>query len=58
MLPVLIGQRTLNLLRSENILDNENTIKVTRSEIKIILRKAIMASISRSRSLKLLKMNK
>jgi farnesyl-diphosphate farnesyltransferase len=34
MLPVLIGQRTVTLLRTGNILNSEERIKVTREEIK------------------------
>ena len=34
MLPVLIGQRTVTLLRTGNILNSEERIKVTRDEIK------------------------
>ena len=34
MLPVLIGQRTLALLRNQNVLDAENRIKVLRPEIE------------------------
>ena len=34
MLPVLIGQRTVTLLREGNILDSSDRIKVTRDEIK------------------------
>ena len=55
MLPIIIGQKTLNLLRNGNILDSENRIKVDRSEIKKIIRGAAVASISKKNSLKLLK---
>ena len=34
MLPVLIGQRTVTLLREGNILDSEEKIKITRDEMK------------------------
>ena len=46
LLPVLIGQRTLKLLREENILDSENRIKVMRNEIKKIIRRAFLLSIT------------
>ena len=46
LLPVLIGQRTLQLLREENILDSENRIKVMRDEIKKIMRRAFLLSIT------------
>ena len=55
MLPVIIGQKTLNLLRNGNILDSNNRIKVDRSEIKKVVRRAAIASISKKNSLKLLK---
>ena len=45
-IPVLIGQRTLKLLREENILDSENRIKVMRNEIKKIIRRAFLLSIT------------
>lgn len=43
MLPVLIGQRTVTLLRSGNILNSEERIKVTRDEIKSYARKLLRA---------------
>ena len=43
MLPVLIGQRTVTLLRSGNILNSEERIKVTRNEIKSYARKLLRA---------------
>ncbi len=46
LLPVLIGQRTLQLLREGNILDYNKRIKVLRPEIKKIMRKAIWLSIT------------
>ncbi len=46
LLPVLIGQRTLELLREENILDFENRIKVLRPEIRKIMRRAIFLSLT------------
>jgi len=55
MLPVIIGQKTLNLLRNSNILDSNSRIKVDRSEIKKIVRRVAIASISKKNSLKLLK---
>ena len=53
-LPVLIGQRTLRLLRTENVLDAEKRIKVLRPEIKILKNKTIFALPSRRRSQNLL----
>ena len=43
MLPVLIGQRTVTLLREGNILDASDRIKVTRDEIKSYARKLLTA---------------
>jgi farnesyl-diphosphate farnesyltransferase len=43
MLPVLIGQRTVTLLRTGNILDSEDRIKVTRDEIKSYARRLLRA---------------
>ena len=54
MLPVLIGQRTLTLLRGQNVLDAENRIKVSRLEIKQLTRQTALAVPSRRRSQKLL----
>ena len=45
MLPVLIGQRTVTLLRTGNILNSEERIKVTRNEIKSYARKLLLALI-------------
>ena len=39
MLPVLIGQRTLKLLRNQNVLDVENRVKVLRPEIERLVKK-------------------
>jgi farnesyl-diphosphate farnesyltransferase len=47
MLPVLIGQRTLILMKDGNILNSENRIKVLRPEIKKIMRKAIWLCLTR-----------
>ena len=47
MLPVLIGQRTLILLRKENILDSKNRIKVMRPEIRKIMWQSIALCLLR-----------
>ena len=47
MLPVLIGQRTLILLRKENILDSKNRIKVMRPEIRRIIWQSIALCLLR-----------
>ncbi len=43
MLPVLIGQRTLKLLRGSNVLDASSRIKITRSDIEGLVRKVAFA---------------
>jgi len=58
MLPVLIGQRTLTLLRTQNVLDGENRIKVLRPEIKQLKRKTMLALPSGRRSQRLLDVNR
>ena len=58
MLPVLIGQRTLNLLRRNNVLDGENRIKVTRTEIKQLKKKMIYSLLTKKRTRKLLEKNR
>ena len=54
MLPVLIGQRTLTLLREQNVLDADNRIKILRPEIKQLKNSTILALPSRRRSQNLL----
>jgi len=58
MLPVLIGQRTLTLLRTQNVLDSDNRIKVLRPEIKRLRRKTLFALFSKRRCHKLLMKNR
>ncbi len=58
MLPVLIGQRTLKLLRSNNVLDSDSRIKVSRKEIKRLKNKTFFAMFSRRRSMKILASNR
>ena len=43
MLPVLIGQRTLSLLREGNVLDSDSRIKITRSDINGLLKRVALA---------------
>lgn len=43
MIPVIIGQRTLALLKIQNVLDRSNRVKVSRKEIKEIIRKVIVS---------------
>lgn len=54
MIPVIIGQRTLELLKTENVLDGDNRIKVSRSEIRGIIRKVVLSIPSRKMSNSLL----
>ncbi len=58
MLPVLIGQRTVSLLREGNILDSTDRIKVTRDEIKSYARKLFRALIIPGGVKRLLEKNK
>lgn len=58
MLPVLIGQRTVTLLRTGNILDSKERIKVTRDEIKSYARKLLRALIIPGGVRRLLEKNK
>ncbi len=43
MLPVLVGQRTVTLLREGNILNSDERIKVTRDEMKTYARRLLRA---------------
>ena len=43
MLPVLIGQRTLSLLREGNVLDSDSRIKITRTDINGLLKRVALA---------------
>lgn len=58
MLPVLIGQRTVTLLREGNILDSNDRIKVTRDEIKSYAKKLLRALIIPGGVKRLLEKNK
>jgi len=54
MLPVLIGQRTLILLKEGNILNPDNRIKVLRPEIKKIMRKSFWLCLTRKNPKKMI----
>jgi len=41
-LPVLIGVKTLNKLREENVLNPDMRIKVSRADVKRILRASVL----------------
>jgi len=40
--PVLIGQRTLKLLRTQNVLDASRRIKITRADVRSIFLSTIL----------------
>ena len=54
MLPVLIALRTISLLRSSNVLDGGNRVKVSRDEIKELTRRVILSIPSKKSCLRLL----
>tara|TARA_B100001027_G_C16256495_1_gene327210 strand:- start:45 stop:1064 length:1020 start_codon:yes stop_codon:yes gene_type:complete len=58
MLPVLVGQRTVTLLREGNILDSDERIKVTRDEMKTYAKKLLRALLIPGGVRRLLEKNK
>lgn len=58
MLPVLIGQRTVTLLRQGNPLDSSRVIKVTRDEMKAYFKKLLTAMMVPGGVKRLLQKNK
>ena len=58
MLPVLIGQRTLTLLRNQNVLDVENRVKVLRPEIEEMMKKTKRSLLIPGGGQRLLKSNR
>ena len=58
MLPVLVGQRTVTLLRDGNILNSDERIKVTRDEMKTYGRKLLRALLIPGGVKRLLEKNK
>jgi len=54
MLPVIIGKRTVSMLRGKNVLDPSNRIKIGRSEIKDVVKKVVLAVPFKGQSKKLL----
>ena len=58
MLPVLIGQRTLTLLRKSNVLDQSNRVKVLRPEIKRLRNQTLRALIIPGGCQRLLRKNR
>ena len=55
MLPVIIGKRTVSLLRGRNVLDRKDRIKIDRSEIKEVVQQVVMAIPFKGSSKKLLR---
>ena len=53
-LPVILGLKTVTLLQQTNILKKENRIKVSRSEVKLMMRQTILALSSPKRTQKLI----
>ena len=45
MLPVIIGQQTVDMLRVNNVLDDKTRVKVPRKEIKRIMRQCVIATL-------------
>ena len=58
MLPVLIGQRTLTLLRTSNVLDETNRVKVLRPEIKRLRNQTLRALVIPGGCQRLLRKNR
>ena len=55
MLPVIIGKRTVSLLRGRNVLDRKDRIKIDRSEINELVKKVVMAVPFKGSSKRLLR---
>ena len=55
MLPVIIGKKTVSLLRGRNVLDPEKKVKISRSEVKEVVKKVIMAMPFKGSSKRLLR---
>ena len=54
MLPVIIGKRTVSMLRGKNVLNPSNRIKIDRLEIKDVVKKVVLAVPFKGPSKKLL----
>ncbi len=55
MLPVIIGKRTVSLLRGGNVLDPSDRIKIDRSEIKEVVKKVVLATPFKKASMRMLR---
>ncbi len=47
MLPIVIGQHTIDLLRTSNVLDPTDVVKVRRADIKRIMRRCVASTATR-----------
>ena len=54
MLPVVIGKRTVKLLRNGNVLDPSNRIKIGRADVEGVVKSVVMAVPFPGRSKRLL----
>ena len=55
MLPVIIGKKTVSLLRGRNVLDPGEKVKIKRSEVKEVVKQVIMAVPFKGSSKRLLR---
>jgi len=58
LLPVLIGQKTVNLLRTSNVLDASERVKVPRKTVKRLMIRSILSTIIPGGTRRLLKKNR
>ena len=58
LLPVLIGQKTVNLLRTSNVLDASERVKVPRKTVKRLMIRSILSAIIPGGTRRLLKKNR
>lgn len=58
LLPVLIGQKTVNLLRTSNILDSSERVKVPRKIVKRLMIRSIISAMIPGGTKRLLKKNR
>ena len=58
LLPILIGQQTVNLLRTNNVLDSKERVKVPRKTVKRLMTSAIIGSIIPGGTRRLLEKNR
>ena len=58
LLPVLIGQRTVNLLRTSEVLDSSKRVKVPRKTVKRLMLRSILSTIIPGGTRRLLNKNR